>query len=338
MKKKILAVCDHEAEYTRRFCEYVSRKKDYPFEAAAFTSAEKLRQFCQDEEVELLLISENAYELSLKEIVKGDVIVLSEEEREEEGRNSIYKYQPCENILREVMCYCAEGEYASSSLGLLEYADRGRLHLIGLYTPIHRCMQTTFAITLGEILAKKHKVLYLNFESFSGLERRLQREFMTDMSDLIYYMTNAKEAFFYKLKGMTQTFQQLDYIPPVFSFMDLARITEQQWISMFREIERLTSYEYLILDLSAHMQGLFEILRMCEKVFTIVREDDMALSKLQQYEKLLERTEYEDVIRKTKRYKLPLIRNVPYNLLELTHCDLADYVRKLIKEEFYDSE
>ena len=45
LKKKILAVCDAEAEYTRRFCEYVGKKKDYPFEAAAFGSVEKLRQF-----------------------------------------------------------------------------------------------------------------------------------------------------------------------------------------------------------------------------------------------------------------------------------------------------
>lgn len=338
LKKKILAVCDAEAEYTRRFCEYVGKKKDYPFEAAAFSSVEKLRQFCEEEEVTVLLISESDYELSLKEIVKGGVIVLSEEESKGGEERNIYKYQPCENVLREVMYYCAEENMMPACIPFPGNMQCGRLRLVGLYTPVHRCMQTTFAITLGEILAKKHKVLYLNFESFSGLEKRLQREFMTDMSDLIYYMTNAREAFFYKLKGMTQTLQRLDYIPPVFSFMDLARITAQQWTSLFQEIERLTSYEFLILDLSAHMQGLFDILRMCEKVFTLVREDDMALSKLQQYEKLLERTEYEDVLKKTRRCRVPLIRNVPFNLLELTHSDLADYVGKLVREEFYGSE
>lgn len=338
LKKKILAVCDAEAGYARRFCEYAGKKKDYPFEAAAFSSVEKLRQFCEEEEVTVLLISEQEYELSLKEIVTGGVIVLSEEESGGGEERSIYKYQPCENVLREVMYYCAEENMTPACIPFSGNAQRGRLRLVGLYTPVHRCMQTTFAMTLGEILAKKHNVLYLNFEGFSGLEKRLQREFMTDMSDLIYYMTNARETLFYKLKGMTQTLQRLDYIPPVFSFMDLAGITAQQWMSLFQEIERLTSYEFLILDLSEHMQGLFDILRMCEKVFTLVREDDMALSKLWQYEKLLERTEYEDVLKKTRRCRAPMIRNVPLDLLELTHSDLADCVGKLVREEFYGGE
>lgn len=335
MKKQILAVCDAEAEYTQRFCDYVGKKKDYPFRAAAFSSVETLRRFCGEEEVAVLLISEQAYEPSLKEIVKGGVLVLREEPDAGSGEGSVYKYQPCENVLREIMQYCAESGAAPIGSVPPVGVSCGGLRLIGLYTPVHRCMQTTFSMTLGEALAKRHKVLYLNFESFSGLEKRLQREFMTDMSDLVYYMTNAREAFFYKLKGMTQTLQRLDYIPPVFSFLDLARVTPQQWIALFQEIERLTAYEYLILDLSAHMQGLFDILRMCEKVFTLVREDDMALAKLQQYETLLERTEYEDILQKTRRCRLPRIRNVPVNFLELTHSDLADYVGRLVREEFY---
>lgn len=331
MRKKMLAVCDTEAEYTRRFCDYVSKKGGYPFEVAAFTSKEKLCRFCEEENVDILLVSESVYDLSLKEIVKGDVILLSDEENREEGAEHIYKYQPCETVLREVMCYYAKRRPEA----LLEAARYGRMRMIGLYTPVHRCMQTTFAVTLGEILAKEHKVLYLNFESFSGLEKRLDREFMTDMSDLIYYVSNAREALFYKLKGMVETIQNLDYIPPVFSYMDLGRILPEQWFAMLKELEKLTDYEYLILDLSDSMQGLFDILRMCEKVFTLVREDDAALSKLYQYEKLLERADYADVLEKTSRYKLPLIRNVPFDISQLTYGELADYVRKLVKEEFY---
>ena len=196
---------------------------------------------------------------------------------------------------------------------------------------MHRCLQTSFAIALGEILAKEHKTLYLNFESFSGLGIRLNREFMTDMSDLMYYVSNAREA----LKERTETLQNLDYIPPVFSCMDLARITPEQWSDVFWELERQGGYEYLILDLSEGMQGLFKILRMCRKIFTLVREDSAARAKLCHYKRLLERAEYEDILKKTRKCKLPLIRNLPPDLGELPYGELAGYARKMVREEIY---
>lgn len=333
MKKKIFAVCDTETDYAKRFCEYVTGKNAYPFEAAAFTSAQKLKEFCKSRDVEVVLISESIYDMSLQEIVKGEVLVLKEEEGERTAGSGIYKYQSCEKIMQEVMRCCAgKGLQADSFFGTKR---KNNLQIIGLYTPIHRCMQTSFAITLGEILAKEHSVLYLNFESFSGLEKQLNREFMTDMSDLIYYVTNAREALVYKLKGMTEKLQNLDYIPPVFSYMDLARITQEQWFLLLEEIERLTDYEYIILDLSENVQGLFEILRSCNKVFTLFREDSAALAKMYQYERLLLRADYEDVLEKSKKYKLPFLKNISFDPLKLTHGELADYMKRIIKEELY---
>ena len=36
------------------------------------------------------------------------------------------------------------------------------LKLIGVYSPVGKCLQTSFAFVLGQLLSKKHKVLYLN--------------------------------------------------------------------------------------------------------------------------------------------------------------------------------
>ncbi len=328
LKKRILAVCDPETEYTGRFCDYISKRGNCPFEPAAFTSREMLEKFCQTEEIAVLLISEKIYDTTLRDKVAGILLILSEEE--EEG--TICRYQPCEEILRSVMRNCeGYGEETVQS-----HNRQGSIRLIGLFSPVRRCMQTGFALTMGEMLAREHKTLYLNFESFSGFSRRLDQEFMTDMSDLIYYVTNAREALFYKLKGMTGTIRNLDYIPPVFSCMDLARITPKQWFMMLEELERHTDYEYLILDLSEQIQGLFDLLRSCEKIFTLVREDSAAMCKLYHYEKLLERAEYGDVLKKTCKYRLPFIRNLSLDLEMLTHGELAVYVKKVIREHLYE--
>lgn len=332
MKKQILALCDKEAEYTRRFCEYVGKKKDIPFEVAAFTSKEKLEDFCREEDVDLLLVDEGTYDISLKEVVKGDVILLREDEAGYGDDNgSIYKYQSCESVLREVMCYCAD---TNPSVAIVHRTKRDvDIKMIALYTPVHRTLQTTLALTMGEVLAKKHKTLYLNFESFSGWEQRIRRSFDNDISDLMYYASNTPEALYYKLKGMTQKLRWLEYVPPAFSYLDLSRIDMEQWFSLFKEIERQCDYEYLILDLSDNIQGLFEIMRACCRIYTLIRDDGAAAGKLYHYEKFLERTENEDIKEKTINYKLPLIKNLPENFMDYAYGRLADIAMELLGED-----
>ena len=80
------------------------------------------------------------------------------------------------------------------------------------------------------------------------------------------------------------------------------------------------------------MQGLFEILRLCTRVYTLTREDRLAKSKLMQYEQVLALYEYEDVLEKTKRLDISYIRRVPEELEQLTKGDMAELVRRPIKE------
>lgn len=332
MKKQILAICDTEAEYTRRFCHYVESRGPYPFEIAAFTSKERLKEYCEGQDIPVLLISESDYDLSLDPLVSGQIVVLSENRPEgDAGKEQIYKYQPCENIIREVMSYYVKQNACAPAL-----LRNSAMKLIGLYSPVHRCFQTTFALTMGQILAKNHKVLYLNFESYSGLQNRLNKEFMTDMSDLMYFVNNARETLYFKLKEMIETIQGLDYIPPAFSYMDLNRITSEQWFTMFSELEKYTSYDYMILDLSDNMQGLFDILRVCYKVFTLMPEDGMALAKQEQYEALLERTRYLDILDKTCKLEMPRVRNIAWNPEQLTYGELAGFIRRIVREELYE--
>ena len=44
-----------------------------------------------------------------------------------------------------------------------------RSRMIGVYSPIGRCGKSSFAFTLGQVLAREEKVLYITLEEFSGL-------------------------------------------------------------------------------------------------------------------------------------------------------------------------
>ena len=102
---------------------------------------------------------------------------------------------------------------------------------------------------------------------------------------------------------------------------------------MLQTIEKVTDYEYCILDLSEHMDGVLEVLRQCDYVFTITREDGFAAAKMAQYEALLKSTQYEDIFMKTRRCRLPVFRELPGNLSMLTHGELALSVGGILREE-----
>ena len=103
-------------------------------------------------------------------------------------------------------------------------------------------------------------------------------------------------------------------------------------MGLLQKLEELGEYEYVVLDLSESMQGLFDILRLCTRVYTLTREDRIARSKLLQYEQALGLYEYEDVLGKTKMLSLSHIHRLPEELEQLTKSDLAGMVKGLLKE------
>lgn len=204
------------------------------------------------------------------------------------------------------------------------------MKIIGIYTPVGRCLQTTFSFALGQILSKKAKVLYMNFERYSGLEALLKRSFQYDISDLVYYFQCAKEKLSLRLSSIVENIHGLDFVPPVQLYQSILGVHGQQWIELFAEIEKCSDYEYLILDLTDGVADLWDILRSCTHVYTITRGDGVSLAKMDQYERGLRTMEYEDVLAKTRKIEFPVFKEIPIRFDELTYGDLARYVKQYI--------
>lgn len=176
MKKQIFAVCDLEAEYARNFMEYLNQKNNLPFEVQAFTSVESLAAYAGETHVELLLISSDAMCREVQELNIGKVVILTEGTRPEEldAYDEVYKYQSSAEILREVMaCYGEEKIMVSMQNPVL----RKKTEILGVYSPLGRCLKTSFAWTLGQILSEEQTVLYLNMEEYSGFEELMHKSF-----------------------------------------------------------------------------------------------------------------------------------------------------------------
>lgn len=325
----VLAVCDSETEYAYQLVDYFSNKKGFPFQVQLFTSPETLKEYALHHPISIALIGEKDFTKELKEEIPGNILVLEEGlGKEIKDVKILDKYQSCEQLIRELLDYVVKEGILGRGV-----SNSKELKLIGVYSPVGKCLKTSFSFVLGQLLSKKHKVLYLNLESYSGLGKLLQKEFSTDMSELIYYLQNSTDKFIYRLGSMTQRAGELDVLPPFDSFLDFVSVSREEWIQLFQEIERGSDYEYLILDLSDGVQGLFDILRLCDVVYTLSREDGFAMAKIAQYEEVLKKSNYEDIWKKTKHCTIPVIKNLPPGLMQLTYTELAELVRERIMED-----
>lgn len=325
--EEVMVLCDPEEEYAQLMTEFLKKHKELPWKIRTYTSVDDLLR-TEKAAVGLLVVSEAAYSEELQSIQTPRIIVLNES-GVVRWENVCYvdKYQQADEVLREILQL------------YIEVAGRCPPRLrrktdtvfVGNYSPVHRCMQTSFALTMSQLLAREHSVLYLNFEHYAGIAELLPDMQTLDLADLLYFLNADKDKFLLRMQTICRHVGNLDYIPPMKSGQNLLSITAAEWTKLLQKIEELGGYEYVILDLSESMQGLFDILRMCKRIFTLTREDRIAKSKLLQYEQLLSLCEYGDVLDKTKRLNLSHIQRLPEELEQLTRGDLAELVNDLLK-------
>lgn len=323
-----MALCDTEEEYAQLMTEFLKKQKNLPWELHTYTSVEELMKE-EKPAVSMLVVAESAFCEEMRTLAPGRLVVLNESGvMRWERLDYVDKYQEAEEVLK-----CLLGLYMEIAEVQPPRLKRScRTMFIGNYSPVHRCMQTSFALSMSQMLAREHPTLYLNFEHYAGIAELLPDMRTLDMADLLYFLNADGDKFRLRMQTILKRKGNLDYIPPMKSGQNLLTITGAEWIGLLQKIEELGEYEYVILDLSESMQGLFEILRLCARVYTLTREDRIAKSKLLQYEQVLTLYEYEDVLKKTKRLGLSHIRRLPEELEQLTKGELAELVKKLIKE------
>lgn len=327
MKERVLVLYDNDVEYMNLMSEFLKQHKNIPWNIHAYSDEEKLLQ--QEKDMDILVVAESAYSKVFNKFTSACTIVLSEGGiKETENCYLVNKYQCAEDVYRELLSVYAD--FADAKINIM--GSQTNTKIIGMYSPVRRCMQTSFALTMGQILAMEHRVLYMNFEHYAGLMTLLPDANTRDLADLLYFLSADSNKFELRLQTIVKQNGNLEYIPPMKVGQNLLTVTENEWMNLFNRIEEYGGYDYVILDLSENMQGLFDILRRCNVIFTLTTSDKIAESKMMQYEQLLKKYECEDVVEKSRKCRIPRILRLPDETDCYTKGELADYVRTWIKD------
>ncbi|MDR0949008.1 MAG: hypothetical protein LBM69_05795 [Lachnospiraceae bacterium] len=333
-KKDTLVLCDHEADYVTQMAQYMKAHQEIPFDIRTYTNVKALLEAGKEEEFDLLIVAENAYSEEVNHLSAKQTILLNESGKI--GENTLInvdKYQRADTVCREIYAAYLEAQKDGMVRRLtIPKTQKNEIQIIGMYSPIRRCLQTSFALTLGQMLAQKHKTIYLNFEHYAGITEILPDIQTKDLSDLLYIMNTGEDKFRLWMPMIVKQKGELHYIPPMRAGDSLQSVTAQEWIHFIMRISAIGEYEYIILDLTENMQGLYDILRFCKMIFTLTKDDPIAQSKIVQYEHILQFFQYEDVLNKTHRLHLPLFHHLPEQIEQYTKSELANYIRSILKE------
>lgn len=326
--KKVMAVYDGDPFYADRFADFINSMEKIPLTVIAFTSMERLKRYGESHEIEILLVSAQTDRKEVEEVKAARVVTLSDgSPAEQEGEYpSVYKYQSCDKIIREVMaCYGEEAAVCS-------YPFMASGKIIGIYSPVNRCLKTSFALTLGQVLSQEEKTLYVNLEDFSGLSALMNEMFSGDLSDILYFYRQGRYNWA-RLSSVVYTWGSLDYIPPARYPEDLSQTESSHMADFLADMAKSTPYRMIVVDIGQSGKMAASLLEVCDTVYMPVREDLVSQAKIREFEQYLEISGHSQAKERIQRVKLPAYhggtRGNSY-IEQLMWGELGDYVRKLL--------
>lgn len=197
MNSKILAICDSESTYADLLTRQLLRVPGNRIEIRKFTDLEKLKEFSGERVITYLLISEDMKE-NIHHIEALSYYILTNKKVGNEVDDLLfeylYRYQGVNEIYKKIT-----GLHIGDSQNVGKKRSGEELEFIGLYNPVRRNGQTTFARGLALELGKQqYKVLYLNLDEIGvSVEEIRDPEKIADgkgnISDIVYYLKQNPE-------------------------------------------------------------------------------------------------------------------------------------------------
>lgn len=301
MDSKRLVICDPEEGYASALASYFMRRKELAFQVYICRSLQNVKTMQEEEHIDYLIISADCDSEERGHIAADSkfILTVSGQERLEKDEIPVMKYQPGEAILTEIIRCC--GSDGQNGELYFRTAKKVKCTLIGVFSPVHRIGKTSYAIELGQKLALKMDVLYVNMELYGGKGGLFEEDPSYTLADVLYYSRQESKNLPLVLSTMTGRMKNLDYLNPMPVSDDVKEVAPQEWTGLIRQIVENSIYETVILDVDEGLRGVYDILRLCTEVHMPAAEDEVSCAKVRQFEAELQLLGYEDVLQKLNR-------------------------------------
>ena len=335
MNNRRLIVCDCDRDYAASLADYF-RRKECGYEVEAYTDPETFAADTRGRDISLLLIQEeflnkanSHYEgediLGSREVKRHYILTEDRSAAGYEGK-TIYKYQSARNLISII------GDDIESRHRISEETGYHQgVRLIGVYSPVNHTLKSTFAMTLGQILAEERPSLYINLEGYSGLYEMLNIRTEGSLLDLMYEYSLHPEDIFNILFKYTVRIDELNVLIPARSPFELQEVEPSVWMSFLSDLTSSGRFGSIILDISDAVRGALDLMNVCSEIYTPLRKDSFSVAKLKDFTDMLLRCPGgEELDSRIVKLRFPYFEDIDGSLSNLKHSRLSRYIRNEI--------
>ncbi|MBO4872898.1 MAG: hypothetical protein J5496_05745 [Lachnospiraceae bacterium] len=296
MREKRLVLFYPDAEYAARFAFYLEKRSGLPVRCRAFSDPSAFREFLREHGADLILLP--AGEELLQNLPCADVPTLRfTEKQDSRDDRELPVYRRMEKQVGQISRVLDPAGEAAEDAGAVS------AELIAFYSPVHGAGQSVSTILMGMTLSEKGPALLLNLERFPGIRTYFPAG-DGSLSELLYY-AKVQRDFTAHLKEVTAYFGPLAYIPPAREPEDLLETRPEDWRFLLSALRDSGIYRYILIDVGDGVPKERPILELCEKIYVPIREDEIALNKLLEWQGQLEAQGGGDLLQRLRTYRLP---------------------------------
>lgn len=271
MRRKHLMICEEEFSYANSLMENILDRKELAVRVSICTNVQKVVLMLQECEADMVLITEEWLEIAKEALWGKEVTVLTESRQESDVSPypTLYKYQSADMIVASLF----------EQTGVYCRVREEKQILEGVYSPVHRCGKTSFAMALAREWGKYKQTLYINLETYPGTYPCLRGMAGNHLGDFLYYIKQDCADSGLRLSAMVRKEEGLHYLAPIGRASDLKEVTLEDWELFFAEVAK-SSYEVLVLDFGESIQGLPELLNRCSHLYMPILPEEAAREKV----------------------------------------------------------
>ncbi len=281
MSNGTIAIYDSEADYALKLAEYFRLKNGLNYSVSVFTDYNSLKNYLSENDIDILLISEEfcMYIEELQNVSNLFILTDGNIDAALKQYASLYKYQPADRMLRDIMsCYAL-----SSSREKVTVLTSAPAKITGIYSPVKRCGKTSFALAYGCIISMTESSLYINLEEYSGFSFFADDTSAGDLSDLLYFYRQNPSNVGKKLAALSRIYHNLNYIPPMQFSYDIKNMESQDLNNFIHTISETEQYQNIILDISDSLKDVPALLSICDKIFMPSTKDNISQFKIDEF-------------------------------------------------------
>lgn len=240
------------------------------------TSEEYFNKYFSDpRSIDILVISEEFYDASIKRHNIGQIFLMTEQQEEEHTAdltiNRIYKYTSIKEIFNEI---------SGKSGGILNTHSNKKKEpeIILVYSANGGCGKTTVAMGISACLSKNYKkVLYINASRMHCFQRMLDNPVAISSSEVYSSLIRSDSNIYTDIKHIIRK-EKFYYLPPFKTALLSLGVPFSIFNKLAEEAKISNDYDYIVVDTdSTFDEDTAEIFNSASKVIIVTNQSEASV-------------------------------------------------------------